>query len=106
MTEHQALHPDENDLEDNFLKNNSRKKTYAEAIQANIMDDSSCEEAEDELENHSETEWNTNQQTPRADIHLDSEGQDVETWEIQITPELKSQLAGPWKTSIILKLMG
>ena len=27
-------------------------------------------------------------------------------WEIQLTPELKNQLAGPWKTSDILKLMG
>ena len=27
MTEHQALHPNANDLENNFLKNNSRKKT-------------------------------------------------------------------------------
>ena len=27
-----ALHPDANDLENNFLKNNSRKKTYTEAI--------------------------------------------------------------------------
>ena len=27
-------------------------------------------------------------------------------WEIRLTPELKNQLAGPWKTSVILKLMG
>ena len=106
MTEHQALHTDANDLENNFLKNNSRKKTYAEVIQTTIMEDSSCDEAEDDLDDHSDIEQNTNQQTPRAGIHLESEGQDVETWEIQITPELKNQLAGPWKTSIILKLMG
>ena len=60
MTEHQALHPNANDLENNFLKNNSRKKTYAEVIQATIMEDSSCDEAEDDLEDHSDTERNTN----------------------------------------------
>ena len=60
MTEHQALHPDANDLENNFLKNNSRKKTYAEVIQATIMEDSSCDEAEDDLEYHSDIERNTN----------------------------------------------
>ena len=61
MSEHQASHPDANDLEDNFLKNNSRKKTYAEAIQTNTMDESSYEEDEDELENHLDTERSTNQ---------------------------------------------
>ena len=60
MTEHQALHPDANDLENNFLKNNSRKKTYAEVIQATIMEDSSCDEAEDDLEDHSDIGRNTN----------------------------------------------
>ena len=38
---------------------------------------------------------------PRAD-----DGQMDDTWEIWLTPELKNQLAGPWKTSVILKLMG
>ena len=38
---------------------------------------------------------------PRA-----NDGQIEDTWEIRLTPELKNQLAGPWKMSIILKLMG
>ena len=102
-----ALHPDANDLENNFLKNNSRKKTYAEAIQETTMEDSSCDDEEDDLEDHSDTERSTDQQTPREDIQPEpGDGQTVESWEIQITPELKNQLAGPWKTSIILKLMG
>ena len=102
-----ALHPDVNDLENNFLKNNSRKKTYAEVIQATTMEDSSCDEVEDDLEDHSYTERSTDQQPSREDIQPESgDGQTVETWEIQIPPELKNQLAGPWKTSIILKLMG
>ena len=107
MTENQALHPDANDLENNFLKNNSRKKTYAEVIQATTMEDSSCDKDEDDLVDHSDTKRSTDQQTPREDIHPESgDGHTVETWEIQITLELKNQLAGPWKTSIILKLMG
>ena len=60
MTENQALHPDTNDLENNFLKNNSRKKTYAEVIQATTMEESSCDKAEDNLEDHSDTERSTN----------------------------------------------
>ena len=52
MTEYQALHPDANDLENNF-KNNSRKKTYAEVIQATTMEESSRDEAKDDLEDHS-----------------------------------------------------
>ena len=59
-TENQALHPDTNDLENNFLKNNSRKKTYAEVIQATTMEESSCDKAEDNLEDHSDTERSTN----------------------------------------------
>ena len=71
------------------------------------MEDSSCDEVEDNLEDHSYTERSTDQQLSREDIQLESrDGQTVETWEIQIPPELKNQLAGPWKTSIILKLMG
>ena len=68
-TENQALHPDTNDLENNFLKNNSRKKTYDEVIQATTMEDSSCDEDEDDLVDHSDTERSTDQQTPREDIH-------------------------------------
>ena len=29
-----------------------------------------------------------------------------DTWEIRITLKLRNQLVGPWKTSVILKLMG
>ena len=95
------------DLENNFLKNNSRKKTYVEVIQETTMEDSSCDDAEDDMEDHLNTDRSTDQQTPWEDIQPEPEdGQIVETWEIQITLELKNQLAGPWKTSIILKLMG
>ena len=56
-----ALHPNANDLENNFLKNNSSKKTYAEVIQATTMEDSSCDEAEDDQEDHLDTERSTDQ---------------------------------------------
>ena len=59
-----ALHRDADDLENTFLKDNSRKKTYAEIIQETTMDDSSCDEAEDDMENHSSTERSTDLQTP------------------------------------------
>ena len=102
-----ALHPDVDDLKNNFLKNNSRKKTYVEVIQETTMEDLSYDDAEDDMEDHSNTDRSTDQQTPWEDIQPEPEdGQTVETWEIQITPKLKNQLAGPWKTSIILKLMG
>ena len=91
MTENQALHPDANDLENNFLKNNSRKKTYAEVIQATTMEDSSCDKDEDDLVDHSDTERSTDQQTPREGIHPEfGDGHILETWEIQITPKLKN----------------
>ena len=71
------------------------------------MDDSSCDEAEDDMENHLSPDRSTDLQTPLDDTQPETrDGQPDETWEIQITPELKNQLAGPWKTSIILKLMG
>ena len=76
-----ALHPDANDLENNFLKNNSRKKTYAEVIQATTMEDSSYDKAEDDLEDHSNTDRNTDQQTPHENIQPKfGDGQTVETW--------------------------
>ena len=55
-----ALHCDVDYLENTFLKDNSRKKTYAEVIQETTMDDSSCDEAEDDMENHSSTKRSTN----------------------------------------------
>ena len=71
------------------------------------MDDSSCDEAEDDMENHLSPDRSTDLQTPLDDTQPETrDGQLDETWEIQITPKLKNQLAGPWKTSIILKLMG
>ena len=47
------------------------------------------------------------QQTQNEGIQLETEEERTdEIWEIQLTPELKNQLADPRKTSVIIKLMG
>ena len=41
------------------------------------------------------------------DTQIEADDEQIDdTWEIRIPPKLKNQLAGPWKTSIIIKLMG
>ena len=102
-----VLHRDADDLENTFLRDNSHKKTYVEVTQETNMDDSSCNEVEDELENHLSPDRSNDLQTPQDTTQPETgDGQPDGIWEIQITPELKNQLAGPWKMSIILKLMG
>ena len=102
-----ALPHDPDDPENIYLRNNSCKKTYAEVIQdANMLEAryGVGEEDNEELPNQEET---VEQQTQNEDIQLGTEDEHTdETWEIQLTPELKNQLVGPWKTSVILKLMG
>ena len=52
-------------------------------------------------------EENVEQQIQNEDTQPGAEEEHTdEPWEIQLTPELKNQLAGPWKTSVILKIMG
>ena len=58
-----VMHRDTDDLENTFLRDNSSKKTYAEVTQATTMDDSSCNEVEDKLENQSSSDRSTNLQT-------------------------------------------
>ena len=60
-----VLHCDADDHENTFLRDNSRKKTYAEVTQETNMDDSSCDEVEDELENHLSPNQSTDLQTPQ-----------------------------------------
>ena len=38
--------------------------------------------------------------------HSDEDELNIEAWEIRVSSEMKRKLAGPWQTSIILKLMG
>ena len=60
-----VLHRDADDLKNTFLRDNSRKKTYVEVTQETNMDDSSCDEVEDELENHLSPNQSTDLQTPQ-----------------------------------------
>ena len=95
------------DLENTHLRNNSRKKTYAEAIQDANMLEARYGVGEEDYEAIANQEENVAQQTQCAKTQPETdEEQSDETWEIQLTPELKNQLAGPWKMSVILKLMG
>ena len=102
-----ALHRDADNLENTFQRDNSHKKTYAEVTQETNMHDSSFDEAEEDMEDLLSLERSNDLQIPLDNTQLETrDGQPDETWEIQISPELKNQLARPWKTSIILKLMG
>ncbi|KAK7850697.1 hypothetical protein CFP56_044033 [Quercus suber] len=48
------------------------------------------------------------EEQPRRDATQPSEEEELteDAWEIRVPTEMKRKLAGPWKTSIILKLMG
>ena len=70
------------------------------------MHESNVGMGDGDMEDLESFESSMNQQIPLAATQPKADdGQDDETWEIRITPKLKHQLAGPWKTSIILKLM-
>ena len=101
------LHHEPDDPENTFLRDNLGKKTYIEAIQDATMQEARYGVGDDDKEvllNQVEDmakQIQLDDTQPRAD-----DGQTEDTWEIRLTPELKNQLAGPWKTSVILKLMG
>ena len=102
-----ALHQDSEEPENTFLRDTSRKKTYAEVIQAANLHESNYKMGYGDMEDLANLESSTNQQSPLTATQPEAEEEhDDATWEIRITPELKQQLAGPWKTSVILKLMG
>ena len=89
------------------MKDNLRKKTYAEVIQAANLHETNYEMGYEEMEDLANHESSTNQQSSLMATQPEAEGEhDDATWEIRITPELKKQLASPWKSSVILKLMG
>ena len=100
-------HHEPDDPENTFLRDNSQKKTYVEAIQDATMQEARYGVGDDDKEvllnqvKDMAKQIQLDDTQPRAD-----DGQTEDTWEIRLTPELKNQLAGPWKTSVILKLMG
>ena len=102
-----ALPREPDDPETTFIRDNTRKKTYAEAIL-----DANMQEARHGVSNSDKDELDIQEEDAEQLFQLEdaqpgaTDGQTEDTWEIRLTPELKNQLAGPWKTSIILKLMG
>ena len=99
---------DKEDAENTFPRNNLRKKkSYAEATSDAFMQDSVYgeEEYEQDEENNNDTvdveARCNNVDQPREDDQLNDE-----SWEINVSAELKQKMAGPWQTNIILKLMG
>ena len=90
------LHHDPDDPENTFLRDNSRKKTYAEVIQDPNMLEARHEVGEEDNEEQPNQEETVEQQTQNEDNQPRTEEEHIEdTWEIQLTPELKNQLAGP-----------
>ena len=107
MNQTPELHHQPDDPENTFLRDNSRKKTYAKAIQdANMheaqygVDDDDKEVPFNQVKDMAKQIQLENTQ-PSTD-----DGQTDDTWEIRITLKLRNQLVGPWKLSLILKLMG
>ena len=101
--QHHAL----DDPENIYLRDTSRKKTYAEVIQDANMQEARYEVDEEDNNKHLNQEGIMEQQVQTEDNQPGNEAEHTDdTWEIHLTPELKNQLAGPWKTSIILKVMG
>ena len=105
------LHHDADDPESNFLRNTSwKKKTYAEVTRDICMSDLSCDLGEEDDIDDTGTPMHgtVEEDCPHnAELHHnDNDNSNIEDWEIRMTPELKRKLAGPWQTSIILKLMG
>ena len=102
-----ALPYEPDNPENTFLSDNSHKKTYVEAIQ-----DANMQEARDGVGDDDKEELPNQEEDIEQQIQLDDtqpgvdDGQTDDTWEIRLTPELKNQLAGPWKISVILKLIG
>ena len=102
-----VLPHDADDSESTFLKDNSRKKTYAEVTQDICMPDLSCNIGNAEDTSQPSHDSATPKPPCNNDVHhSDTDGLDNEAWAIRVPTELKRKLAGPWQTSIILKIMG
>ena len=102
-----ALPQTSDDLENTFLRDNSRKKSYAKALQEDNMQDTPLEagngETEDQLYHDSDTEERSGDIAGQPGAE---DGQAEETWEIHVPTELKRKLASLLQMSIIIKLMG
>ena len=102
-----SLPHNSDDPEDTYLHDNSSKKTYVEVIHDANMLEARLGVGEGDNEEQPNPEENVEQQIQNEDTQPGAEEEHTnEPWEIQLTPKLKNQLAGPWKTSVILKIMG
>lgn len=108
--ENTSTHPleDIDNPENNFLKDNSRKKTYAEVISDATMHKSQGGENEVVADEDSEddTERTDQQERTSEEQHRDEDDVNTEAWKITVMAKMKRKMAGPWQTSVILKLMG
>ena len=78
------------DPKNNHLRNNSRKKTYAEAIQEANMLEARYGMGEEDYEAITNQEEDVAQQTLSAETQPKTEEErPEEAWEIRLTPELK-----------------
>ena len=96
----------ENDPDNTFLRDNSKNKTYTEATVDAIMHETHYEEEEQENDDGDNDTVETETRGNNVDQPGDEEQFNEETWEINISTELKRKMASPWQTSIIIKLMG
>ena len=89
-----------------YLRDNSRKKSNAEATLDAVMHKTKLEDAEtkvdEEVESESERTGRTgkSEEQPREEDQMNNE----EEWEIHVSADLKRKMSGPWQNSIILKL--
>ena len=96
-----------NDLENTFLRDNARQKSYAEILKEDNMQDFPLEaensDTEDQLHQDRDTEGRNKDMAGQPGVE---DRQVEETWEIHVPTEMKHKLASLWQTSIIIKLMG
>ena len=95
------------DLENTFLRDNARKKSYAEILQENNMQEFPLDAEISDTEDHQQQDTNTEERN--ADMAGQTGVDDrlvEETWEIHVPTEMKRKMASLWQTSIIIKLMG
>uniref|UniRef100_A0A7N2L8D5 DUF4283 domain-containing protein n=1 Tax=Quercus lobata TaxID=97700 RepID=A0A7N2L8D5_QUELO len=90
-----------------FLRDNSRKKSYAEATSDAIIQETVYGEEELGYDEDRENEIVNTEKKCNNVNHLREEDHiNEEWWEINISVDLKLKMAVPWQTSIILKLRG
>ena len=95
------------DLENTFLRDNARKKSYAEILQENNMQEFPLEAEISDTEDHQQQDTNTEESNADMAEQIGVEdGLVEETWEIHVPTEMKRKMASLWQTSIIIKLMG